>query len=77
MDTPGAGTDAQCCPLCGRPNLCAMEVERATGQKQPPCWCTGLTFTAELLQRVPAVAAGSSCICRTCAERPDENVMKA
>ena len=31
--------DPNHCPLCGQPNECAMEIERATGVKQPPCWC--------------------------------------
>ncbi|HXD43020.1 MAG TPA: cysteine-rich CWC family protein [Ramlibacter sp.] len=56
------------CPLCGQPNQCAMEVERATGARQPPCWCTRATFTEELLQQVPADARGHACICAACAQ---------
>ncbi|MBX9611497.1 MAG: cysteine-rich CWC family protein [Burkholderiales bacterium] len=59
--------DASRCPLCGAANRCAMEVERATGVKQPPCWCTGVTFGPELLARVPAAAQNQACICRYCA----------
>jgi hypothetical protein len=44
-----------------------MEVERATGQAQPPCWCTQVDFSAELLARVPAPAQRLSCICAACA----------
>jgi Cysteine-rich CWC len=55
------------CPLCGEPNRCAMELERETGQKQGPCWCVGATFSTELLQRLPAEAAGQACICTRCA----------
>ncbi len=44
------------CPLCGQANRCAMEIERATGQKQDACWCTGVSFSAELLARVPAAS---------------------
>jgi len=55
------------CPLCGEPNRCAMEIERATGQKQGPCWCVSATFSPELLERVPAAGAGQACICARCA----------
>lgn len=66
--TPNAPEiDPARCPLCGEPNRCAMELERETGQKQGPCWCVGATFGPELLQRVPAAAAGQACICARCA----------
>lgn len=54
------------CPLCGGDNRCAMEIERASGQTQPPCWCTTQTFPPELLARLPAEAAGKACICPRC-----------
>ena len=57
------------CPLCGQPNRCAMEVERETGQPQPPCWCTQVEFGADLLARVPADAQRLACICAECAAR--------
>lgn len=57
------------CPLCGQGNQCAMELERTTGQKQPPCWCTQVNFSAELLARVPAADQGKACICAACAAR--------
>jgi len=55
------------CPLCGQANECAMEVERATGVKQPPCWCMSVDFTAELLAKVPQDAKNRACICPACA----------
>ena len=61
---------ASYCPLCGKVNQCAMEVEKATGVKQPPCWCTQVDFSAELLEKVPAPARGTACICEDCARRP-------
>ncbi len=68
--------DAGCCPLCGQPNRCAMEIERASGVAQAPCWCTNVDFTSELLARVPPVAQGAACICAACAAkqltRPDD-----
>lgn len=54
------------CPICGQPNACAMEAERATGIKQPPCWCTQVTFTQDLLDRIPAAARNMACVCAAC-----------
>jgi hypothetical protein len=56
------------CPLCGQPNQCAMELERITGQKQPPCWCTQVDFSTDLLARVPQEAKNRACICAACAK---------
>ena len=61
--------DATRCPLCGEPNRCAMEVERETGQPQPPCWCTQVDFQREVLTQIPAEARGKACVCRACATR--------
>jgi hypothetical protein len=65
---PDLAPDPTRCPLCGQPNQCAMEVQQATGVKQPPCWCTQVDFTADLLARVPAASRGTACICKACAE---------
>jgi hypothetical protein len=48
--------DPNHCPLCGQPNECAMEIERATGVKQPPCWCSQVKFEA-----LAAVAHSRTC----------------
>ncbi len=66
MSTPPV-PNPEVCPLCGKGNLCAMEVERTTGQKQPPCWCMEATFTEELLARVPTEQRRKACICAACA----------
>jgi len=58
--------DPSHCPLCGGDNRCAMEVQKATGQAQPPCWCVSQTFSAELLARLPPEAQGKACICGAC-----------
>jgi hypothetical protein len=55
------------CPLCGKGNQCAMEVERTTGRKQPPCWCTQATFDAALIDGLAPEAKGQACICAACA----------
>ena len=60
--------DPSRCPLCGQANQCAMVQERSSGQKQPPCWCTQATFSAELLARVPAESKGLACVCAACAQ---------
>jgi hypothetical protein len=57
------------CPLCGRPNACANEVARETGVAQPPCWCTQVDFSADLLARVPKDAERKACICNACASK--------
>jgi hypothetical protein len=44
-----------------------MEVERETGTRQGPCWCTQVDFAAELLARVPPEARNLACICPNCA----------
>lgn len=54
------------CPLCGGDNRCAMEVARATGEAQEPCWCTTQVFSPQLLARLHKVAAGKACICARC-----------
>ena len=59
------------CPLCGQSNHCAMKIERTTGKKQPPCWCTDATFSAELLSRLPDNAVRRACICARCASGQD------
>lgn len=66
MPTPRP-TNPEVCPLCGQGNQCAMELERATGQKQAPCWCTQVDFSAALLARVPVADQGKACICAACA----------
>ena len=53
------------CPLCGAANECAVA---ASGDFATPCWCRGVTFTAELLATVPEGMKGRACICRACAE---------
>ena len=51
------------CPLCGQPNACAM----IAGASAPgPCWCTRVSFSAELLKQVPEAAQNKACICAAC-----------
>ncbi|MGZ5180301.1 MAG: cysteine-rich CWC family protein [Ramlibacter sp.] len=64
---PLPAVDPGQCPLCGQPNGCAMERERATGVPQPPCWCTAATFGRELLEQLPDDRRGQACICASCA----------
>jgi hypothetical protein len=61
-----ASPDPARCPLCGGTNVCAMEIERATGTVQPPCWCLSATFTDALRARIPADARGLACVCAGC-----------
>ena len=62
--------DATRCPLCGSDNRCALEIERATGAPQPPCWCMAAPLdaaaTAALRERIPESARGLACVCAAC-----------
>jgi hypothetical protein len=55
------------CPLCGQPNRCAMTQPEGTSPKGAPCWCVNVSFSAELLARVPPQAERQACICQRCA----------
>jgi hypothetical protein len=66
MQTTTLSPDPTRCPLCGGDNRCAMEIERATGLAQAPCWCVAQSFSAELLNRLPEAARGQACICGNC-----------
>ncbi len=72
MRTTPAAIDATRCPLCGRPNQCAMETQKRTGVAQPDCWCSQAAFSPELLTRLPAEARRAACICSACAEAADQ-----
>jgi hypothetical protein len=67
--TATAALDPTRCPLCGEPNQCAMEIERASGEKQPPCWCMAAGFDSAVLDRIPAPARGLACVCARCGRR--------
>lgn len=67
MPARAALPDPSLCPLCGQPNTCAMEQQKATGEAQPPCWCTHVDFSSVLLAQVPEPAQRLACICSTCA----------
>ncbi len=58
--------DATRCPLCGAPNACAMEIARATGLAQPPCWCMAADFSDVFRAGMPTDARGLACICANC-----------
>lgn len=62
--------DATRCPLCGADNRCAVELARATGTPQAPCWCMDVCMNAAstqaLLERLPPRARGLACVCATC-----------
>ena len=60
------------CPLCGKFNQCAMEIERETGVRPDPCWCVGLDFSADLLAKLPPEEQGKACICEACARKPTQ-----
>ncbi|MEY4712481.1 MAG: hypothetical protein RIS88_1931 [Pseudomonadota bacterium] len=68
-ETPAPETvDPERCPLCGGANACAIETQRRTGEAQPACWCTRVTFSAATLARVPPEARNRACLCARCAD---------
>jgi hypothetical protein len=67
-DAADATEAASCCPLCGRPNDCAL----ARGEHDPPCWCVRASFPPTLLARVPAALQGRACICARCVQEAAE-----
>jgi hypothetical protein len=75
--TPATLPSPVLCPICGEPNECAMEIEKATGEQQPPCWCTRVDFSADLLARVPAEMRNLSCICNRCAMQAAQDAQDA
>lgn len=68
LDSP-IPVDPARCPLCGGPNGCVMAGGCDTARAGGPCWCREVSFSAELLARVPAHAQRRACICRHCATR--------
>lgn len=55
--------DTTRCPLCGKPNECAM----AAGRPAESCWCMTSTIDPDVLTSIPAEAQGKICICARCA----------
>jgi hypothetical protein len=60
----GDDIDPRLCPLCGKPNQCAM----ADCGKAPdkPCWCKSQQFSQQLLEQVPKGKRNRACICKRC-----------
>ncbi|MET4576935.1 cysteine-rich CWC family protein [Ottowia thiooxydans] len=72
MTSARVANSATCCPLCGQTNQCAMEIERATGQAQPACWCMQASFPPALLDQVPPESRGTACICLACSQKAEQ-----
>ena len=64
--TPLPLIDPSLCPVCGQPNQCAMEVQKATGLEQQPCWCTHVDLSLDLLAKIPPELRGKACVCPGC-----------
>ncbi|MCO4094398.1 MAG: cysteine-rich CWC family protein [Acidovorax sp.] len=54
--------DSLLCPLCHRPNACAM----AAGLPPQACWCMSVTLSDQALAAVSSSEIGARCICRRC-----------
>jgi hypothetical protein len=46
-----------------------MEISKATGKPQEPCWCFSVVFSPELLAQVPTEAQQKACVCEKCAAK--------
>lgn len=55
--------DTTKCPLCDKPNDCAV----AAGQDPESCWCMTAAMSPSALESIPAEAQGKVCICARCA----------
>jgi len=64
--------DAGQCPLCGRPNHCAL---CAASAWKGPCWCMNTNIPVELLARVPADLRNKACICEMCVTEFQQETM--
>ncbi len=47
-----------------------MEISKAIGKPQEPCWCLSVEFPPELLAQIPAEAQQKACVCEKCATKP-------
>ena len=65
--------DPTICPLCGSANMCAMEVDEATGKPLERCWCVDAVFTPKLLESLPEGVKGMACVCSKCANKDFED----
>jgi hypothetical protein len=63
-----AAVDASRCPLCGRPNACAL-AGRDDQRSCSDCWCAAVRIDPQVLERVPEAVRGKACLCRACATR--------
>ncbi|MGC9162282.1 MAG: cysteine-rich CWC family protein [Thiomonas sp.] len=59
-----APRDPARCPLCGKPNGCAMA---RGGGADASCWCTKVRIAPQTLARIPADLRGAACLCLRCA----------
>ncbi|MEO8000113.1 MAG: cysteine-rich CWC family protein [Gemmatimonadaceae bacterium] len=55
-----ATIDPSLCPLCARPNECAM----VDGGKT--CWCFSTPMARDAIERIPSEQRGLACVCRNC-----------
>jgi Cysteine-rich CWC len=56
---------ASVCPLCQRPNGCAMALGSAGATM--PCWCVVAALDPGALARASTADGGAACVCAACA----------
>jgi hypothetical protein len=65
MTCNNQSSDAERCPLCGKPNECQLCTAAAW---KGPCWCATLEIPETLLAQVPVELRNRACICHACIE---------
>ena len=58
---------ASVCPLCRRPNGCAMAAADGGSDAASPCWCVAAAIDPATLARASALDGGMACVCAACA----------
>ncbi|WP_101759742.1 cysteine-rich CWC family protein [Oceanicoccus sp. KOV_DT_Chl] len=56
-------TDTTSCPLCAKPNLCAV----ASNPQAQDCWCQQTVIPKALIFKANQSNNSKRCICKTCA----------
>ena len=71
-------TEKLACPLCGKPNSCALAIDSSTpsinANCEKPCWCMKQKIDLSVLANIPDHLRNSSCICPECAGVKIDNI---
>ncbi|WP_407703007.1 cysteine-rich CWC family protein [Virgibacillus tibetensis] len=54
------------CPICGELNNCEMN------NPDKACWCTTMSFPANIFEKISEADVGRVCVCKNCVENAEE-----